>query len=121
MNMAIEIERDSSRRNFTRWRIRSDGHGNDDIFHVTFSPRSESVTQELVSSVATIKNTTPLQLTPLGSCVDVEMLESLVDPDSNPALHGSEICIEYEGLHITVSSEGDIWLEWSEDSNGPRE
>lgn len=115
LNMTIEIQQDAPTRRLTHYQLLSDGHGSEDVFHVQFDPESEAVTHRIVTSVATIKNVKPTQLTPLGHSVDIDMLETFTDPHANSALYCSSISLQYEGMDITVNTGGDIWLEWNED------
>lgn len=111
----IEIQQEPPTRWFAHVRTLSDGHGGDDVFHIQFDPGSESIVSRIVSSVATIKNVSPTRLTPLAYSIDVDMLESFVDPDANEAMYCNDISFRYEGMNVTVTNHGDIWLEWEAD------
>lgn len=110
--MIIELDRTAAE---PRWQLAgalADGSGEDDVFHVQFDPADESVVQLVVRSVSTIRNVDPLDLEPLGSTIDPTTLEGLVDPRSGGGLRGAEVSFEYEGLYVTVDTDGNIWLEW---------
>lgn len=90
-----------------------DGTGDADVdaFHHRFNPSTQSVAGEVVSAVATIKNTQETDLEPLYDTVDTDALEVLVSASAGHR-GAVEVQFRYEGLEITVSGTGDIWLHW---------
>lgn len=111
--MIIQIDKTPAQ---PRWKpagTLTDGSGADDVFHVQFDPAEESVVAVVVRSVATIKNVDPLDLEPLGATIDPSTLKPLVDSESSEPLHGAEITFEYAGLHVTIDTDGHLWLEWA--------
>ena len=90
----------------------TDGSGSRDVFHVEFDPATDSIVDVVVNSVASIHNVEPVELGPLSASVDPEMLERVVDQDANRELRGADVSFEYEGLVVTVTASGNLWLEW---------
>ena len=90
----------------------ADGSGEDDVFHVRFDPEHDSVVQVVVRSVGTIRNVDPLELAPLEEAVDTETIERVAGPEADEASRHGEITFRYEGLRVTVETDGHVWLEW---------
>lgn len=90
----------------------TDGWGEDDVFHVRFDPDTQSPVEVVVRSVATIRNVDPLDLEPLGAAVDPGTIERLMGPTSQETSYGAEVTFEYEGMQVTVDTDGHLWLEW---------
>lgn len=91
----------------------TDGYGSadKDVFHVEFNGSSGTVSEIIPKSVATILDESPTDLTPLGDVVDTYMLETMVDHGSSEANRRGEFTFHYEGLEITVETDGHLWLE----------
>lgn len=97
----------------TPFRHLPDGTGNNDVdaFHHRFNPSTRSAVDEIVRSVATIKNVDETRLESLYEAVDPDALDALVC--SNVDRHREiEVWFRYEDLEITVNADGDIWLNW---------
>lgn len=90
-----------------------DGTGDNDVdaFHHQFNPTTQSVVDEVVRSVATIKNVDETRLDSLYDALDPEALEALLGSTAG-AHRKVEVRFRYEGLEITVNANGDIWLNW---------
>lgn len=86
--------------------------GDRDTFHVSFDPPAEDVVEVVVNAVATIRNVEPHELAPLQEAIDVDSLDRLVDPDETEQPADLEVAFLYQGLDITVTGDGDVWLEW---------
>lgn len=91
----------------------ADGAGDEDenIFHVEFDPREDSLAEVVPRSIAAISDQSPLELDPLGGCVDVDRLDAIAKEHSNRRIEGGEISFTYEGFEITVDVSGHLWIE----------
>jgi len=108
----IQLERTQSRRFNESFGKRADGVGRGNVFHVRFDPDVESIVHVVVTSVAAIRNVDPLELEPLNESIDPETLANVVRPRPEQAIRGASITFHYEGLNITIETDGDLWLEW---------
>lgn len=84
-----------------------------DTFHLRFDPEYEPVAQAVVKAASFVHNAEPTELRPLADAVDPDALEALVGCRSPSTGNGVEITFTYEGLDVTVTDDGDIWLRWS--------
>lgn len=83
-----------------------------DVFHVSFDPTTEPVERVVVEAVAVIRNAEPDQLTPLNKVIDPEALDGLLASAAEKQVEQIDIQFVYEGLTVTVTSDGDLWLQW---------
>lgn len=88
------------------------GDARRDVFRVPFDPDTEDPNAVVVRSVAVIQNVEPTDLPPLGDVVDVDALEALVAPPEGSREGAVNVTFVYQGLEITVDSDGELWLEW---------
>lgn len=88
------------------------GYDRQDAFHVSLDPENDDVVEEVVRAVAVIHNTDPKALTPLGNVVDPDALEALFGADSEGFTADAQATFVYEGMEITVNTDGNVWLEW---------
>lgn len=86
--------------------------GKRDVFHVSFDPETESIEVVVVESVAAIQNRAPEELDPLYEAVDPEALDDLVAPEAGEQARVDEVGFVYEGLEVTIESDGDVWIRW---------
>ena len=91
----------------------ADGSGGEDVFHVRFDPESDSIVNVVVRSVGTIRNVDPLDLEALEAAVDTDAIERLADPAAGATRSQGKITFRYEGLHVTVETDGHLWFEWA--------
>ncbi len=82
-----------------------------DTFHLSFDPNAEPVAHAVVKAASFVHNTDHDELAPLGSVIDADALEAVIGHGGD-ADDDVEVTFSYEGLRITVSSDGDIWLRW---------
>lgn len=81
-------------------------------FHVTFDPVTDSIPLVVIESVAAIQNEDPEELDPIHHAVDADSLESLFKPDHEAHSGVETVQFVYEGMHVTIEREGDLWLRW---------
>lgn len=82
-----------------------------DVFHVTFDPKTESVGQVVVESVAAIQNKERADLEPMYETIDPDSLDDLI-AGGERRTGVEEIRFQYEGMDVVVGSGGDVWLQW---------
>lgn len=92
--------------------LTSGGDGRRDVFHVTFDPAEEDVTEAVVRAVAVIHNVEPADLPPLVDVVDPDALSALFGPAAEAFDSDVQATFVYQDLEITVDSDGNLWLEW---------
>lgn len=63
----------------------------------------ESMTMAIIDAVATVRDADPLELSPLYGVISADALDTLVTRGDN-----LEVTFSYEGLRITVYSDGEI-------------
>ena len=88
------------------------GDGRRDVFHVTFDPIEDDVVEEIVRSVAIIHNVEADDLPPVAGTVDPDALSTIVGVSAGASGPAAQVTFLYQGLEITVTAEGDLWLEW---------
>lgn len=88
------------------------GNGRRDVFHVSYDPTNEEVTEVVIRSVAVIHNADPADLPPLGDAVDPDALSALFGPGSEGFSADAQVTFVYEDLEITIDSDGNVWFEW---------
>ena len=93
--------------------VANGGNGCRDTFHVSFDPADEDVVEVLVRTVAVIHNTDPTALSPIGEIVDPDALRALFGAGSDGFEADAQATFVYEGLEVTVNTDGDLWLEWA--------
>lgn len=84
-----------------------------DTFHLRFDPECEPVPHAIVKAASFVHNVDQSQLAPLADSVDPDALQSLVDGTTARHSVGLEITFHYEDLEVTVSGDGNIWLQWA--------
>jgi len=88
------------------------GDGSRDAFHVSFDRESEDVVEVVVSSVAVIHNVDPTGLSPIGEVVDPDALRAIFGRGSDRFDADAQAIFVYEGLEVTINTDGNLWLEW---------
>lgn len=108
-NTSLELTRPIDRR--TRHGYVSNGGANraPNAFHCQYDRELQELTQAIVEAVAFIKNTAHEELSPLETVIDTDALTECLETSSEPV----EVVFTYEELEITVTSDGDIWLQWA--------
>lgn len=74
----------------------------------------ESATLEIVSLVAEAKGCQPWELRPLSRVTDPDAIEDLLKASSNASF---EISFDYEGGRVTVTPDGGVAYEFSDESS----
>lgn len=77
-------------------------------FQATYDSTRDSPSLAVVAVVATALGKDPLALTPLHSIIDTDAFDELATKSSNGRANRDRISFCYEGLEVTVSSEGVI-------------
>lgn len=80
-------------------------------FRVRFDPAAESPVEAVIETVATIHNVDQDELDPLARVVDPEALETLLEVGADGTVDRIEFV--YEGLVVTVRSDGWVLLRWA--------
>lgn len=76
-------------------------------YQATFDRNTESVCTAVVSAVAVVSGTKPMELPPLASTIDTDALESLIGPP-----RGAErVTITFHGYEITLQKDGLIAVQ----------
>jgi hypothetical protein len=72
------------------------------------------VSRTVVETVAAAEDVHPIELDPLGSVVDTDVLESIVQPQTTASEvpdSASELRFTYQGYRIRVTATGRVALE----------
>lgn len=90
----------------------NDEQGGTDTFYTEFDPLTDSISEELIKSVAMLKNTDPAELALLADFIDPEALDALFKPqvDGTPRETDGRVEFDFEGYHVTVDNAGSINL-----------
>lgn len=78
-----------------------------DVFHTTFDPTIESSLTVVTEAVQIVQDRTTDELDPLAEVVDVDAFRCLLEESTTTV----EIQFDYEGLTLTIDSDGNLWLE----------
>lgn len=79
-------------------------------YRTFYDPDAESPSIRIAEAVATIKEADPTALDQLDAAVDPDALDAVFGPTrESPGNHGS-VSFVYEGLTVTVHSDGEIEL-----------
>ncbi|GAA0196088.1 HalOD1 output domain-containing protein [Haladaptatus pallidirubidus] len=83
---------------------------------LAFDPIADSVSEELITAVATLNDTDPAELVLLADCIDPDALDALFKPrmDGTPRETNGQVEFTYDSYHVTVDSGGTITLEYAE-------
>ncbi|WP_227356126.1 HalOD1 output domain-containing protein [Haladaptatus salinisoli] len=82
-------------------------------YSLEFDPITDSVSEELVKTVATRNNADPTELAVLADFIDPDALDALFKPrvDGTPRETDGQVEFTYDSYHVTVDSGGTITLE----------
>jgi hypothetical protein len=70
---------------------------------------ASTVTEDVVAAVADAKGTSALDIQPLGTVVDTDALNRLVERQGRwPTEPSARIEFSYEGFTVTVTGDGDV-------------
>lgn len=84
----------------------------------SFDRESESVHLAVVSAVAVVAGTAPLELPPLYSETDTSALDALAESTPpGPSIDGMRVSITFDGHDVTVHSDGIVAVQPPEASN----
>lgn len=87
---------------------RIESNGDQECLQIDFDHHTDSACLAIVSLVSAATNSSPVELTPLQSVIDVDALNRLLASESNGSHHSVSTSFHYEGLEVTVDSEGRI-------------
>lgn len=79
-----------------------------DAFHFQFNPHRDSIYRAIVESIALVHDCDQDDLDPLANSIEPDALATLMRTREQSV----EVVFHYEGMEVTVESEGDIWLRW---------
>jgi hypothetical protein len=84
-----------------------------------FRAGTHPVSLRVVEAVASLRGVDPVELEPLAGSIDPDALNDLFDPvdDRRRAVRG-DVAFAYEGVYVTVTSEGEIDLREPDPSGG---
>lgn len=85
-------------------------HDRRDVFHVSFDPETESPYEVVTDAVQLIHDKEVDELAALTTSIDADALDDLITPSlgRDPGL--VEVRFVYEGLGITITNDGNVWL-----------
>lgn len=76
------------------------------VYHLSYEPATDSVSEELLQAVATLNDADPSELALLIDTIDPEALDALFQARSN-----GRVIFEYEDYRIRVTADGTIAIE----------
>jgi hypothetical protein len=84
--------------------------------YLEFDPITDSISEELIKTVATLNNADPAELALLADFIDPDALDALFKPqiDGTPRETDGQVEFSYDSYHVTVDSDGTITLEYAE-------
>jgi len=75
----------------------------------TASDENRRISLAVVRAVADAKGTSPFEIQPLGSVIDTDALDSLVDSVvGSPRSDASAVRFDYEGYRVAVDADGTV-------------
>ena len=110
----IELVRGFSTRSVGEYRLNGGFEENPDTFHVEYDPSTEHAADAIVRAVSFVHNVNHSELQPLGTIIDIDALNSIMDPQKGATNRPIELQFHYAELAITVTNTGNIWLRWAE-------
>lgn len=84
--------------------------GGREVFHVSFDTGIESPSVVVLDAVSLINDKPVQELDPLTERVDPDALDSLIAGAHDRQSDSVEVRFDYEGLRITITDDGDLWL-----------
>jgi|AntDeeMetagen134_2_1112570.scaffolds.fasta_scaffold00084_32 hypothetical protein len=90
----------------------------EDTYRAFYDADRESPSTAIVSAVAAVSDTDPLDMDPLHTTVDTDALNSLITPHRAP-VGDSHVTFEYCGCEVTASSYGGLKVRPLEASLSP--
>ena len=84
-----------------------------DVYRASFDSDSEGASSAVVSAVAAVAGTSPVEMPPLYSVVDPDALETLVDGPavSRRSSSDTHVSFPYNGYDVTVCDDGTVTVE----------
>ena len=81
---------------------------------VQFDPETDDVVDVIVRSVGAVLDQEPVELTPLGSTVDTELLQHAVDASASSSIHDARIAFQWNGVDVRLNVNGEVSINWEE-------
>ncbi|KZN22537.1 hypothetical protein A4G99_18880 [Haladaptatus sp. R4] len=98
-----------------------DDHEQEDdaAYQTEFDPITDSVSEELITAVATLNDADPTEVALLSDFVDPEALDALFGARAaeKPREPNGHVLFNYDAYHIKVDSSGQITVHHSESSS----
>ncbi|WP_266082856.1 HalOD1 output domain-containing protein [Haladaptatus caseinilyticus] len=100
-----------------------DEHADDAAYQTEFDPIRDSVSEELITAIATLNDADPTELALLSDFVDPEALDALFGPRDagNPRETNGHVLFNYDAYHVKVDSSGQITVHNSESSSDSKQ
>lgn len=86
--------------------VESNGH--QEALQLEFEPGTDPVSLAVVKLISIAKNSSPVELIPLQSVIDVDSLNRLITGRSNGTPNSVSTSFHYEGFEVVVYGEGRI-------------
>lgn len=81
----------------------------DESTHVaTFDPDGDRASETVVTAVAALAGTSPIELEPLYEAIEPDALDALVDHARRDGAGTHELWFRYEGYDVGVWSDGEV-------------
>ena len=87
----------------------------DEAYRTEFDPSTDSVSEELITAVATLNDADPTELALLSEFVDPEALDALFGPRDagEPRETNGHVLFNYDTYHVRIDSNGQITVHQS--------
>lgn len=80
--------------------------------HTISVQEGESLTAQIVKSVASIQNTRPSELPPLEGTIDTDLLQSITELRLNEAVNTGQVTFDYGGTSVSVHVNGEVQIDY---------
>lgn len=110
----IELVRGNTTKSVGNYRLNGGFEKDPDTFHVQYNPSTEPASEAIIRAVSFVHNVNHSELQPLGTIIDIDALNSIMDPQKGATNRPIELQFHYAELAITVTNTGNIWLRWEE-------
>ncbi|GAA0250199.1 HalOD1 output domain-containing protein [Haladaptatus pallidirubidus] len=92
----------------------------DDTHQTEFDPLTDTVSEELITAIATLNDADPAELALLAEFIDPEALDALFGPqmDGTPRDTDGHVVFNYDTYHVRIDSNGKISLRRTEAETG---
>lgn len=80
-----------------------------DVYRMNYEMDRVSPSLALVEAIATVEETDPIALEPIGNSIDMNAIDRIIH--SSSADHDTRITLSYQGYHATISTAGIVELQ----------